>query len=158
MSPSVRKEVVVAVSQEFAFKVFTEETTKWWPKEHHIGSSPPVREVIENTAGGAWYAISEDGSRCPIGKVLVWDPPKRLVLAWQITGDWQYDESFVTEVDVQFEAIGAEQTRVKLEHRDLAKFGTHESAVRGAFESEGGWSMTLRSFGECAERLRQLAA
>jgi uncharacterized protein YndB with AHSA1/START domain len=158
MTQSVRKEIVVAVSRELAFKVFTEETTAWWPKEHHIGSSPPVREVIEPCAGGAWYAVSEDGSVCRIGKVLAWEPPRRLLLAWQINGNWQYDESFVTEVEIVFESIAPDKTRVRLEHRDLVRFGTHEPAIRGAFDSEGGWSKILRSFADCASKSGNRAA
>ncbi len=44
---------------------------------------------------------------------------RRLVLAWQITSDWKYDPSFVTEVEVTFTAEGPNTTRVVLEHRDL---------------------------------------
>lgn len=146
MTTSVRREIDVEVSQAVAFEVFTEETTAWWPREHHTGSSPAVREVIEPGAGGGWYSLNEDGSESRIGKVLVWEPPRKLVLAWQINGLWQFDSGFVTEVEVNFVALAAERTRVTLEHRNLVRFGSHESAVRSAFEGEGGWSKTLRSF------------
>jgi hypothetical protein len=35
-------------------------------------------------------------------KVLVWNPPHKLVLAWQITAEWQYDPNFLTEVEANF--------------------------------------------------------
>ena len=44
--PPVRKEVVVATAPERAFKVFTDGIDRWWPREHHIGSSPLKREVL----------------------------------------------------------------------------------------------------------------
>lgn len=85
----VRKKIVVAMSPERAFRIFTEGIDRWWPREHHIGESPLKRAVLEPRAGGRWYAVSEDGSECDTGKVLVWEPPRRLVLAWQITAQWK---------------------------------------------------------------------
>src|ERR1700681_4136815 len=102
----VRKEIVVAVSQEHAFRVFTDKMTTWWPPEHHIGKSPMKHAVLEPRVGGRWYEIGEDGAECNWGKVLVWSPPSRLVLAWQITATWQYDPSFLTEVEGNFDGEG----------------------------------------------------
>jgi uncharacterized protein YndB with AHSA1/START domain len=33
----------------------------------------------------------DDGSECNWGRVLAWDPPHRLLVTWQINGQWQYD-------------------------------------------------------------------
>ena len=54
--------------------------------------------VLEGRVGGGWYELGEDGSRCEWGKVLVWDPPRRVVITWQITAQWQFDPGFVTAV------------------------------------------------------------
>ena len=110
--PPVKKQMVVNASQARCFSVFTDGIDRWWPREHHIGKSPLQREVLEPKPGGRWYGLSEDGSECEIGKVLLWEPPARLVLSWQINADWQYDPSFVTEVEVVFTALGPKQTRV----------------------------------------------
>ena len=53
-----------------------------------------------------------DSSECNWGKVISLDPPGRLVLAWQITAEWQYDPNFVTEVEVNFADEGPKTTRV----------------------------------------------
>ena len=119
----VRKEVVVDATADHAFRVFTDGIDRWWPRQHHIGTSPMARAVMEPRAGGRWYAISQDGSECDTGRVLVWEPPRRVVLAWQITADWKYDPDFVTEVEVTFTPQGAKKTLVVLEHRDLERFG-----------------------------------
>ena len=42
---SIRREVVVPVSSEQAFEVFTSGMTGWWPKEHHIGSAP-IEQIV----------------------------------------------------------------------------------------------------------------
>ncbi len=85
---SVRKALMVEASAERAFRVFTEKLGAWWPvATHHIGKVPARTVMIEPREGGRWYEQGEDGSECNWGRVLVWDPPRRLVLAWQITSD-----------------------------------------------------------------------
>jgi uncharacterized protein YndB with AHSA1/START domain len=146
----VRKQVVVDTSPERAFQVFTAGIDRWWPREHHIGKSPLKRAVLEQRPGGRWYSVSEDGSECEVGKVLTWDPPRRLVLAWQINASWQYDPSFLTEVEVTFAAEGPKRTRVELEHRNLERYGIAAQELRKSIDSQEGWGMTLESFAGAA--------
>jgi uncharacterized protein YndB with AHSA1/START domain len=149
--PPVRKELVVAATAERAFQVFTDGIDRWWPRQHHIGDSPLKREVLEPGVGGRWYGLSEDGTECQVGKVLAWEPPRRLVLAWQITSDWKYDPAFITEVEVTFTAEGPKRTRVVLEHRDLHRYGIAEPTYRKAIDSPtGGWGFILQSYADSA--------
>jgi uncharacterized protein YndB with AHSA1/START domain len=146
----VRKQISVAVRAERAFRVFTEGMDLWWPPAHHLGASPLKQVVLEPRVGGRWYEIGEDGAQCEWGKVLVWEPPRRLVLAWQLDGDWRYDPSFVTEVAVTFHAESATSTRVELEHRNLDRYGDKRDAARKAFESPDGWQLGLDRFARAA--------
>src|SRR5438270_11063973 len=100
----VRKAITVGASLEDAFDVFTEEVDTWWPRTHHIGKSPMRRILIEGRAGGRCYTEQEDGTECDWGQVLVWEPPRRLILAWQITHVWGYqpDVAKASEVEVRF--------------------------------------------------------
>ncbi len=148
----VKKHVIVEASRERAFKVFTEGMDRWWPREHHIGKSPLKRAVLEPHTGGRWYSECEDGSECDVGKVLAWDPPHRLVLAWQITAAWQYDAAFITEVEVIFTEEGPKKTRVDLEHRNLDRYGAEASAYRSQIDAEGGWGGLLGLFARLAEK------
>jgi uncharacterized protein YndB with AHSA1/START domain len=148
--PPVRKEVTVATTPERAFEVFTDGIDSWWPREHHIGKSPLKREVLEPGLGGRWYGVSDDGSECEVGKVLAWEPPGRLVLAWQINADWQYDASFVTEIEVTFTAEAPNLTRVVLEHRDLHRYGLRATELRKMLDAPEGWGITLRRFSDAA--------
>jgi uncharacterized protein YndB with AHSA1/START domain len=147
---SVRKSVVVTTSPERAFQVFTEGIDRWWPREHHIGSSPLKRAILEPRPGGRWYAVCEDGSECDTGKVLAWDPPRRLVLAWQITAQWKYDANFLTEVEVSFTPEGPKRTRVDLEHRNLERFGAEALELRKNIGGPEGWGRTLETFATAA--------
>lgn len=87
-----------------------------------------------------------------VGVLPRWEPPQRLVLAWQITPGFQFDPDLVTEIEVRFEAIGANRTRVDLEHRQFDRFGTRAAEMRAIFDSGGvpgapqGWAGILREF------------
>lgn len=147
----VRKQVVVNAPQEHVFAVFTRDIDAWWPKQHHIGASPLARSVLELHEGGRWYAICEDGSECTTGKVLTLEPPRRIVLAWQITAEWQYDANFLTEVEVTFTAEGPKTTRVDLEHRNLERYGAAAQSIRESIGSPAGWGAIMESLVQAAE-------
>lgn len=146
----VRKQIIVEATQERAFRVFTEQVDRWWPRSHHIGKSPLKKAVLEPRLGGRWYSTCEDGSECSVGKVLAWEPPGRVLLAWQITAQWTFDPAFMTEVEVIFIADGPTRTRVELEHRNLERYGEGASAVRTSIDAPGGWGLILSEFARVA--------
>ncbi|HEU4408268.1 MAG TPA: SRPBCC family protein [Polyangiaceae bacterium] len=141
---SIVKQITVEAPAERAFRVFTANMGAWWPREHHIGKSALKDCVIEPRVGGRWYEVTEDGESCDWGKVLAWEPPTRLVLAWQLNAQFAYDPSFVTEVEVRFTALGPKRTRVDFEHRDIERFGPMAAKLRE--EMGGGWAGILASF------------
>jgi len=144
---SVRKVIVVDAPQGIAWRVFTERMGTWWPlATHKIGKSNAVDAVIEPRVGGHWYERGDDGTTCEWGRVLVWEPDTRLVLAWEITADWQHDPNLETEVEIHFIAVGDHRTRVELEHRHLDRYGDRRDEMRGIFDSEGGWTGLLAAF------------
>lgn len=98
------KTVIVNASPVRGFEVFTEGMIRWWNPNHSINptKSPMARVVVEPRVGGRWYERGNDGSECEWGKVVVWQPPTRLVLDWQISAQWQFDATLLTEVDVRF--------------------------------------------------------
>jgi uncharacterized protein YndB with AHSA1/START domain len=95
--------------------------------------------------------VAADSSECEVGKVLVWDPPARLVLIWQLTAEFQFDPNLVTEVEVQFTPEG-EGTRVDLEHRNLERLGDTAETLREKIDAPGGWSGLLALFAEEAAK------
>lgn len=147
---SVTKSITVEASREIAFKVFTERMSTWWPEGHHIGKSTIAAVIIESKAGGRWAERGVDGVECDWGRVLAWEPPARLLLAWQLTADFKYDASFSTEVEVRFIEEGPRRTRVELEHRQLDRFGARADEMRKAFDSDGGSMLGLGQFAKAA--------
>ncbi len=141
----VRKTIAVNASPSRAFEVFASRMIRWWRPEHHIGLSPMKELVLEPRVGGRWYEVDEDGGVCEWGKVVAFEPPSRLVLAWQLNQDWKYDANFFTELEVRFIADGA-MTRVELEHRNLERFGDKAEEVHAALDSKDGWTGALAAF------------
>lgn len=148
----VRKQVVVNASQEHCFKVFTEGLDRWWPRQHHIGTTPMKKAVLETKPGGRWYAISEDGSECDTGRVLTWDPPRRLVLSWQINAQWKFDPDFMTEIELLFVAEGPKKTLVTMEHRHLDAYGPAAAEIRKSISAPTGWPAIVETFALEAEK------
>jgi uncharacterized protein YndB with AHSA1/START domain len=150
----VRKSITVKASPERAFQVFTEGVDTWWPRTHHIGKSPMKQCIIESRAGGRCYSEQVDGTDCDWGRVLVWEPPRRFVLAWQITHTFGYEPDLAkaSEVEVRFTPVANGATRVDLEHRHLERHGAGAAAMRAAIDSPNGWTTILQLFAGAAEK------
>ena len=147
---SVRREIVVPVSAQRAFTVFTADMTSWWPSDHHIGSAPIEEIVIEPHEGGRWFTRHTDGSETSTGHVVAWEPGERFAVTWQIGADWKYHVDLVTTIEVRFVAEASDRTRVVLEHRDLDAYGQDAAKMRDVFEQPGAWNGTLSAFAAAA--------
>ncbi|WP_280828468.1 SRPBCC family protein [Mycobacterium sp. OTB74] len=146
----VFRSVTVPLSEQQAFELFTERMTDYWPAEHSIGGSPFEAVVIEPRAGGRWYERGADGTECQWGRVADWQPPRKVVLLWQIGADWKFDPEFQTDVEITFTAEGPGHTRVDLRHTNLERYGDAAEQMRGILDSPGGWPNTLERFAEAA--------
>lgn len=148
----VRKTLTVKTGIERAFDVFTCDMGRWWLKSHSINKGTTQKDVIiEPKPKGRWYEIGADGSECQWGHVIAWDPPERVVLAWQLTADWQFDPDFVTEVEVRFTREGAHATRIDFEHRLLERYGEQAWKLRQSIDSGEGWTRLLEAYAEVAK-------
>ena len=111
--------------------------------------------ILEPHEGGRWYERGADGSECDWGRVLVWEPPHRLVVTWQINGQWQYDPDpeHASEIEVRFTADGPGQTIVELEHRLLERL-VDGQALHDGISGGGGWISLLERFAKAATNQR----
>jgi uncharacterized protein YndB with AHSA1/START domain len=141
----VRKTIRVKASPERAFDVFTSGLGRWWPRDHGIGKAPMKSAVMETHLGGRWYELSEDGSQATVGKIIVWDPPTRFVMTWEINSQWKPDTTVSSEVEVKFVPDGANMTLVVLEHRKFEQMGT-EAGESMRKDVNGGWPGLLERF------------
>jgi uncharacterized protein YndB with AHSA1/START domain len=147
---SVRTAITVEAPVERAFSVFTEGIGTWWSPEHHILESELAAMVFEPYAGGHVYDRGVDGSECRWARVLVYEPPTRLVISWDINLRWQLetDPGKTSEVEVRFRPEGPDRTRVELEHRNLHRHGEGWEHMRDAVGPPNGWNLT--TFAEAA--------
>src|SRR5881396_3541392 len=88
---SVQTSTVVNAPIERAFSVFTEGIGTWWPPEHHILQAELAEMVFEARQGGHVYDRGVDGSECRWARVLVYEPPVRFVISWDINLQWQLE-------------------------------------------------------------------
>jgi uncharacterized protein YndB with AHSA1/START domain len=124
----VRVTTIVAVDPQSAFEMFTEEVDLWWRRDPRFRNMDTDRTLaFEPGPGGRLVAYQESGAVFEIGKVLAWEPPKRLAFAWRAR-NFEGDES--TEVEIHFEPV-EQGTRVTLEHRGFDALRADHPARHG---------------------------
>ncbi len=146
----VVRSVSVPLPQSRAFELFTTRMTEFWPKEHSIGDSDLAEVVVEPRSGGRWFERGVDGRECQWGRVAAWEPPRKMVLLWQIGVDWQFHPEFETEVEVTFSEEGPNCSRLDLRHRNLQRYGDNTDQMRAIFDDPAGWTGTLAGFVDLA--------
>ena len=148
----VRRSIAVQAPPERAFEVFTRGMSTWWPLEsHHIGETMAVEVVVEPRAGGRWFERDAEGAECDWGFVTEWDPPHRVLLAWHLTPQYDFDPDpgRSTEVEVRFTPQDG-GTLVELEHRGFEKHAETGALIRDAVSGPGGWSELLGLYANAA--------
>jgi uncharacterized protein YndB with AHSA1/START domain len=147
---AIRKEIVVDAAQDRAFALFVERFDKIKPREHNMLGVEIAASVFEPRAGGRVYDRGVDGSERQWGRVLMYEPPSRIVFTWDISPYWQIesDPTRTSEVEIRFVAETADRTRVSLEHRHLDRHGDGWEGLRDAIEGDGGWPLYLARYAE----------
>jgi uncharacterized protein YndB with AHSA1/START domain len=129
-----------------AFEVFTTGISRWWPLDRYSIDPKRARTcVLEPRVGGEVYEVNEDGERAPWGRVLVFEPPARLVVTWHPGREPQTAQ----EVEVRF-SDAPEGVLVELEHRGWAALGDEARTSRPSYSE--GWDHVLGTcFRDAAE-------
>jgi uncharacterized protein YndB with AHSA1/START domain len=147
-SAVVRRHIVVEAPSEKAFSVFTERLGDFKPPEHNLLEAPIAETVFEPRVGGHIYDRATDGTVCRWARVLVYEPPRRVVFSWDIGPTWQLetDPENASEVEVRFIEETADRTRVELEHRNIDRHGPGWEAVADGVGQEQGWPLYLARY------------
>jgi uncharacterized protein YndB with AHSA1/START domain len=147
----VHKSVRVKAPIAHAFDVFTSGLTRWWPLDHGVGKKPIQKVLMEPRLGGRWLEIAEDGTQTPVATIILWEPPHRLVMVWQINAQWKPDLAMKSEVDVRFTADGPNATLVELSHHKFETMGT-EAGASMRNDVDRGWPGLIEHYAQEAER------
>ena len=141
---AVVKELIVDCTPDKAFEYFTSHIGDWWPIDTHgLGKDTQggaATCTMEDHVGGRVFETTGDGSEIEWGVVLVWQPGAHVRWTWHLS----HPPSEATEVDVRFEAAGADKTRVTLTHDHWENWGEEGAQFREGYNS--GWDVV---FGEC---------
>ena len=147
----VRKSVRVSTPIAHAFDVFTSGLSRWWPLDHGVGKKPIEKVLMEPRLGGRWLEIAQDGTETSVATIILWEPPHRLVLVWQINAQWKPDMTMKSEVDVRFTADGPTATLVEILHHKFETMGAEAGAsMRG--DVDRGWPGLIERYAQEAER------
>lgn len=152
---SAAASVFVAVPPATAFDVFTKEIDLWWRhgRKYRNAHKWPGKMTFECELGGRLFETIEmkSGTRTlVVGKVVTWDPPRRLALEWRNVNFAPHEQ---TLVDVTFTPSG-EGTMVRVEHHGWASIRDDHPARHGqigaAFLRTNGmwWGSLLTSLRE----------
>jgi uncharacterized protein YndB with AHSA1/START domain len=135
----------VEAPQDHAFETYTRAIGTWWPADHtHTGRSDLAIEM-EGRAGGRIFERTPEGEEFDWGRVVVWEPPARLVYSWHLRRS--PDEA--TEVEIMFRAMGDAATRVEIEHRGWERLGAEGQTWRD--RNAGGWATLLPHYERAVE-------
>lgn len=148
--PVVRRHIVVASSIGDAFAAFVDRFGEFKPPEHNLLAADITETRFEPMVGGHIYDRAADGTECRWARVLVYEPPDRVVFSWDISPQWQLEanESNASEVEVRFVAESATRTRLELEHRHLDRHGPGWESLRDGIGSDGGWPLYLARYSD----------
>jgi uncharacterized protein YndB with AHSA1/START domain len=133
--------IEVPLTPEAAFDLYTGGINRWW----RLGTMywNDARRALglrfEPFVGGRFIEIHDaaSGDGFEIGRVLAWEPGRRLVYTWREAG---WDADAATEVEVTFQAVAA-GTRVAIRHTGWESvtdgLGTSRGYAMGAAELLG---------------------
>jgi uncharacterized protein YndB with AHSA1/START domain len=146
----VSHQIVVDASIEHAFAAFVERFGDFKPPEHNLLGAEITETRFEPRVGGHIYDRAADRSECRWARVLVYEPPDRVVFSWDISPQWQLeaDENNTSEVEVRFVAESPKRTRLELVHRRLDRHGSGWELLRDGVDGDAGWPLYLARYAD----------
>jgi uncharacterized protein YndB with AHSA1/START domain len=140
MIEPLRLSFVVACRPDHAFATWTRKASSWWPVEHTASHEAGAEIVFEPHDGGRIFERTPGGDEIEWGRVVEWDPPRRLRYLWHIATD----PKNATDVEIVFRELPDASTQVEIEHGGWDRLGEIGQAWRDA--NHAGWDGVLPSY------------
>ncbi len=138
MTESLVNEFTVECAPEHAFRVWAERTSLWWPGSHSVSGAPDA-VVFEPREGGRIFERAPGGAEHDWGRVIAWEPPRRLVYSWHL----RQDAADATEVEITFAASDG-GCAVTIVHRGWDRLGSKGPSLRE--RNVRGWAGLLPAY------------
>ena len=136
----IRKQLMVGLQVETAFKLFTEGMGRWWPLlTHSVGEEQAETCFLEGWVGGRIVEVLKDGSQSEWGRVLTWEPHQRVSFRWYPGRE----PDTAQEVAVTFSEIPT-GTLVELVHVGWETLGDKALKIRDSYDT--GWDLVLTKY------------
>jgi len=142
----------VDVPPERAFQVFVDEIDRWWPRDYTWARDNLAEIAIEPKMGGRAYERDKAGGEQVWGKVLSFDRPHHIVIAWQISPERvaEDSESTSSRLDVRFSPLDGGRTNVLIVHRDFFRHAGDWEKYRNDMAGKSGWPMLIAAYARAA--------
>jgi uncharacterized protein YndB with AHSA1/START domain len=149
---AVRKTILVRCAIHVAFRIWTEQIDRWWPKGHSRSGNLSTTVFLEPRIGGRLYERTPDGIEYSWGEVLAWEPPRHLAYHWYLgSGDDR-----PTRVDVWFSISPEGHTLVDIAHRGPELIGELWARTNARFAVA--WDHVLAAYIAGCQALEQESA
>jgi uncharacterized protein YndB with AHSA1/START domain len=152
MIEPIRVSVITPLATPRAFDRFARELHAWWPREY-TWSQDVLHDIgVEPERGGLCFEIGPHGFRCDWGRILDWEPPGLLRLAWQISPRREPvpNPLQASRVTVTFTPNTGRHTTVAIVHDAFERHGRDATEYRAAMASQQGWPFILQRFVDAA--------
>jgi uncharacterized protein YndB with AHSA1/START domain len=136
----------VSCTREIAFSTWTGRASTWWPPAHSVSTERGLQVVFESRVGGRIFERTPAGVEHEWGRVTAWDPPSRLAFTWHL-GTQAQD---ATDIEVRFFDVGADRTRVEIEHGGWDRLESRAAERRD--RNHLGWTSVYPHFVQAIER------
>jgi hypothetical protein len=137
----IQKSAYLVCAPAQAFALFTERASDWWPAALRHTADP--RSEIRMLSDGRFWERATDGREVELGRVIVWEPARRLILDFYPGTDEQHP----TEVVVRFAAENG-GTRIVVEHSPKPE--SADLWATGAPRFERSWELVLTALQDAA--------
>jgi hypothetical protein len=138
----LEKSISVSWDPATAFRRFTADFGRWWPRATHSIGGPRVKGVVfEQRVDGRIYEEHEDGRRFQWGCVVAWDPPRSVTFDFHPSRD----PATAQRVEVRFvpESSG---TRLEMTVTGWERWGRGAKRARRGYDV--GWGYVLNVWAE----------
>jgi uncharacterized protein YndB with AHSA1/START domain len=139
----------VQVSSKKAFPLFVDKFGEWYPRAYTWSGKKLETIEIGSHEGARCFERGPHHFEADWGRVLIYRPPNRLVLTWQIGFNRQpiSDPEQSSEIEVTFTDIDKGQsTKVALRHYKFEQHDEDGNQYREALASPEGWPFILDQF------------